>query len=147
MNQARTQHVVFSLDKNLYGIPIRDVSEIIRMGNVQWIPNSRKELLGIIHLRDNVIPVISLHRMFAEKETDVHAKSRIIIVHSAGKAFGIVVDAVERVMFLPREHISLPPVFSEADCISGIYHVQEEIIALLDLNALLGQLAAQDPMP
>lgn len=140
MNQSGAQQVVFSVDRNLYSISIHEVSEIIRMCKVQWIPKTKEELLGIIHLRDKVIPVISLHRFFLGKEANLNAKTRIIIVHSGNKEVGIVVDSVERVMYLPEDKTSPPPHYSDNDWLSGIYHDQDEIIALLDLDFLFGQM-------
>jgi|GEM_PF-1416439 purine-binding chemotaxis protein CheW len=144
MNQDGSQYVVFAINRSLYGISIHGVSEIIRMCKVQWIPKSREELLGIIHLRDKVIPVISLHRMFAEQEAELNAKTRIIIVQSGGRELGIVVDAVERVMFLSRDRTSPPPHMSDRAWLTGIYHDGDDIIALLDLEALLGHLAESE---
>jgi purine-binding chemotaxis protein CheW len=137
MNHSGAQHVVFTIDENMYGIPIHDVAEIIRMSRVQWIPRSREELLGIIHLRDKVIPVISLHRLFTGRETELDAKTRIIIVHCEGKEVGIVVDAVERVKHLSGEHTSIPSHFSDNEWLTGIYHAGDEVITLLDVASLL----------
>lgn len=147
MNQDGSQYVVFSINRSLYGISIHDVSEIIRMCRVQWIPKAREELLGIIRLRDKVIPVISLHRLFSEQEAELNAKTRIIIVQCGGKDLGIVVDVVERVMFLPNRHISPPPHLSDSEWLTGIYHDQDDIIALLHLGKLLGQWTGKEPVP
>lgn len=139
MSENGAQYVVFSIADNMYGIPIHDVSEIIRMNRVQWIPRAREELLGIIHLRDKVIPVISLHRLFSlgGQEAELHAKTRIIIVHCGGKEVGIVVDSVDKVAFLSGRYISLPPNFADQAWMSGIYHDKNEVIVLLNLDVLL----------
>src|SRR5690606_38701892 len=144
MNQDGSQYVVFAINRSLYGISIHGVSEIIRMCKVQWIPKSREELLGIIHLRDKVIPVISLHRLFAEQQAELNAKTRIIIVPSGGRELGIVVDAVERVMFLSRDRTSRPPQMPDRACVTGIHRDGGDISALLDLEAKRGHLAESD---
>lgn len=140
MSRKDEQYVVFVINNSLYGIPIQAVSEIIRMQTVNWVPKSREEVLGIIHLRDKVIPVVSLHRSFAVAERQLNSKTRVIVIHSRGKEVGVVVDEVDRVMFLPQEHISPPPHLSENGWITGVYHEQGTIIALLALDVLLGRI-------
>jgi len=140
MNQMNDQYVVFTVNHSLYGIPIQEVSEIIRMQKLNWIPNSQNELLGIIHLRDKVIPVISLHRIFSEAEKELDSKTRIVVVHSGGKEVGMVVDEVEQVKFLQHDLISPPPHLSQNGWMTGVYHRQETIIALLYLESLLGNI-------
>jgi len=140
MSKTNEQYVVFVVNHSLYGIPIHEVSEIIRMHTVNWIPNSREEFLGIIHLRDKVIPVISLHKIFSGTEKELDSKTRIIIIHSGGKEIGIVVDEVDQVMFLPQQQISPPPHLSQNGWMTGVYHQQETIISLLKLESLLGNI-------
>jgi purine-binding chemotaxis protein CheW len=140
MRQTNEQYVVFGVNNSLYGIPIQEVSEIIRMQTVNLVPNSRKEFLGIIHLRDKVIPIISLHAIFSETEKELDSKTRIIVIHSNDKEIGIVVDEVDQVMFLPEQHISPPPHLSQNGWMIGVYHQQEMIIALLNLESLLGNI-------
>jgi len=137
LNQINEQYVVFGVNNSLYGIPIQEVSEIIRFQMVNWIPNSREEFLGIINLRDKVIPIISLHRIFLEAEKELDSKTRVIVLHNSGKDIGIVVNEVDRVMFLPSQHISPPPHFTQNSWITGVYHQQNTIIAVLNLESLL----------
>lgn len=145
MTQAGEQYVVFTIDHSLYGIPIHEVSEIIRIQTVNWIPNSSEEWIGIIHLREKVIPVMSLHKVFSGTEKELDAKTRIIIVHIGGKEIGIVVDEVDQVMFLPQQQISPPPHWSQNGWMTGVYHQQDTMIALLHLESLLGNMEVHLP--
>ncbi len=140
MSQTSEQYVVFAINGNYYGIPVLEVSEIIRMQTVNWIPNSRREFLGMIQLREKLIPILSLHTMFGEAEKELDSKTRIIIIHTGKEVdqhIGIVVDEVNQVMFLPREGISFPPHMSHQAWLRGMFHQQESLIVLLDIQALL----------
>ncbi len=138
MSQTDEQYVVFVIHHSLYGVSIQEVSEIIRMRTVNWLPNSREEFLGMIQLRDKMIPVISLHRIFSEAEKELNAKTRIIVIHSGGQEIGIVVDEVNRVAFLSPQRIGAPPHMSQNEWMTGVYHDRDTIIALLNVEALLG---------
>ncbi|GAA0134406.1 chemotaxis protein CheW [Paenibacillus sp. YSY-4.3] len=140
MSQTSEQYVVFAINDNYYGIPVLEVSEIIRMQTVNWIPNSRREFLGMIQLREKLIPILSLHTMFSETEKELDSKTRIIIIHTGkedSQEIGIVVDEVNQVMFLPEEGISSPPHMSQQAWLRGMFQQQDSLIVLLDIQALL----------
>ncbi|WP_144461023.1 chemotaxis protein CheW [Siminovitchia fortis] len=143
MGSKDEQYVVFAINQNLYAISIHDVSEIIRMQTVKWVPNSREEFLGVIHLREHIIPIISLHRIFSEDEKTIDSKTRMIVLQTNGQEFGFVVDEVDHVMFLSDEHISPAPHLSQSEWITGVYHHNEKTIALLNLQTLLQQVDVQ----
>ncbi len=143
MSSQDAQYVVFAINQNLYAISIHDVSEIIRMQTVKWVPNSREEFLGVIHLREHIIPIISLHRIFSEEEKTIDSKTRMIVLQTKGQEFGFVVDEVDHVMFLSDEHISPAPHMSQSEWIDGVYHHGDKTIALLNLQTLLQQVDVQ----
>ncbi|GIN19177.1 MAG TPA: chemotaxis protein CheW [Bacillus bacterium] len=143
MGSQDAQYVVFAINQNLYAISIHDVSEIIRMQTVKWVPNSREEFLGVIHLREHIIPIISLHRIFSEEEKTIDSKTRMIVLQTKGQEFGFVVDEVDHVMFLSDEHISPAPHMSQSEWIDGVYHHDDKTIALLNLQTLLQQVDVQ----
>ncbi|WHX51325.1 chemotaxis protein CheW [Paenibacillus woosongensis] len=139
MSQTSEQYVVFAINGNDYGIPVLEVSEIIRMQTVNWIPNSRREFLGMIQLREKLIPIISLHTIFSEAEKELDSKTRIIIIHTeeANQNIGIVVDEVKKVMFLPKEGINFPPHMAQQAWLKGMFQQQDSLIVLLDIQTLL----------
>ena len=143
MSSQDAQYVVFAINQNLYAISIHEVSEIIRMQTVKWVPNSREEFLGVIHLREHIIPIISLHRIFSEEEKTIDSKTRMIVLQTKGQEFGFVVDEVDHVMFLSDEHISPAPHMSQSEWIDGVYHHDDKTIALLNLQTLLQQVDVQ----
>jgi chemotaxis signal transduction protein len=57
--------------------------------------------------------MFSLHRIFGKGEgtgfQNLHP-----VIHRGGKEIGIVVDAVDKVMFLPQQNISSPPLVPES---------------------------------
>jgi len=60
------QFVVFRVGIEEYAIPILRVNEIIRLKGVSItkVPNTKKEVIGIINLRGEVIPIIDFRLKF-----------------------------------------------------------------------------------
>ena len=74
------QLILFALGKGNYGIPIENVFEIKKMGEITVVPKAPKYIEGVINLRGNVIPVIDLRKRFGmEKiEEEKYNLSKII---------------------------------------------------------------------
>mgnify|MGYP000613306398 CR=1 FL=1 len=58
------QLVAFQLDKEIYGVDIAMVHEIIRMQEITRIPRAPSFIEGVINLRGKVIPVLDLRKRF-----------------------------------------------------------------------------------
>lgn len=137
MNPINDQYVVFAINDKYFAISIQDVFEITRMRTVKWVPNSKDEFLGVIHFREKVIPIVSLHRMFLEKENELVSTTRIIVLNDNIQESGFVVDDVDQVKFLPEEYIAPAPHSSQSEWIKGVYHHDDQTITILDLETLL----------
>lgn len=100
-NEETTQYIVVSLGSENYGINIRYVDNIVRMQRITRVPKMQNYLVGIINLRGEVIPVVSL-RLKMGLEADVYDKStRIIILKTENEdKMGVIVDNVKEVVTL-----------------------------------------------
>ena len=97
----KSQYVVVRLGNEQYGIDIRYVENIVRMQRITRVPKMPDYLVGIINLRGEVFPVMSL-RIKMNLEQDVYEKkSRIIVLKTAGEGnLGVIVDEVSEVVTL-----------------------------------------------
>src|SRR5512133_1139458 len=108
-NHGTLQLVSFQLDKELYGIEITKLREIILITEITRIPQTPHYVKGLIKLRSTVIPVIDLRSFFGLHEGDLTDERRIMVLQARGKTIGIVVDAVSEVLRVKREQIAPPP--------------------------------------
>lgn len=112
-DDTQFQLVTFHLGEELYGVNIMDVTEIVRVQNVRFIPNAPHYVEGIINLRGEIIPIIDLHKRFrlqaVEKaETDSY-DGGFIILNIDGNKIGIIIDKIARVVAVKGEDIKEPP--------------------------------------
>ncbi len=96
--------VIFSLNNKEYAFSIDSVEEIIRYTEITPIPESKEYLKGIINLRGEIIPIISLHyRMNLKEEVDEDTKILVCKIHD--KKIGFLVDGVTEVSDIALENI------------------------------------------
>jgi purine-binding chemotaxis protein CheW len=135
------QLVSFTLNKELYGIEITKVREIILITDITRIPETPIYLKGLINLRSTVIPVIDLRARFGLPEGEATDESRIMVLQACGKTIGIVVDAVSEVLRVKHEQIAPPPKVEGLNCdyLSGLVKLDNRLLILLDIDKIFNE--------
>ena len=135
------QLVTFSLGPEEFGVDIMRVQEIIRIPPITRVPKAPTYVEGVINLRGNVIPVISLRIRFGMTRVEETDLSRIIVLQVQTKVFGIRVDAVTEVLRLDSEVIEPPPPIAlgmDSKFIRGVGKIGERLLILLELDQIMG---------
>ena len=137
-----TQYIVVDLGIEQYGIDIKYVDNIIRMQNITRVPNAQNFFRGVINLRGEVVPVMSLRRKFGLEDDEFTDKTRIIILKPAQQeAMGIVVDNVKEVVSLESYNIEkIQNGKYEKRHISAVGKNQGSLISLLNVNFIFEDL-------
>jgi len=136
------QAVVFSIDKQFFGIDISLVSEIIRQEEITPLPQASNYVEGIINLRGSVIPVLNLHMLFNMQSDGQDDNSRIIIAASEDEQkFGLMVDAVQEVKKFRPEQLKEAPgsINVNQQYLKGIVLDNDKMIVLVDPNQILSR--------
>ena len=134
------QYIVIRLGDEQYGIDISYVNNIVRMQRITRVPKVAPYLKGVINLRGEVLPVVSL-RLKMGLEEDVYDKAtRIIILKTENEGqIGILVDEVKEVVTLSEksiEKIAHDSKSEKANFLSGVGKNNGELISILDLNMI-----------
>lgn len=137
------QLVVFGIGKELYGVGIGYVQEIVRVPEVTEVPDAPPFLEGVINLRGKVIPVIDLRKRLKLDGKDKTKSTRVLVTENEGSKGGLVgllVDFVSEVRKVQADAVEDPPEMVSAvgvEYITGVAKVDEKLIILLDLTRLL----------
>ena len=123
------------------------VREVVRVASITRVPHAPKPIRGVTNRRGRVIPVIDLRLRIELPPTGLERSSRIIVVSSRGRLLGLLVDAVHQVIHIDLEQVQPPPddvMTVQSDYLSGVYHQDDQLILLLDIDRAL---IIQDPAP
>lgn len=134
------QFITFNLAGNEYGIDIQEVMEITVMMPITIVPKTPGYIMGVINLRSDVVPVVSLMNRLGLGEYNYTEDTRIIIVVHDDIRFGVVVDSVKEVLSINEENIENITATDENqsdECIYGVGKLGERIIALLDVERII----------
>lgn len=132
--------VTFSLAGEYFGLPVSNVREILRTSLITRVPHAPQSVRGVTNMRGRVLPVVDLRVRLGLRETDVDQLSRILVVESKGRLIGLLVDSVQQVVRLAINKVQpLSPdvMTAQSDYILGVYHLQDVLVILLNVDYLL----------
>ncbi len=139
----RIQYIVVKVGSENYGINIAYVDNIVRMQKITRVPRAQEYFRGIINLRGEVVPVMSLRRRMGLDDDEFTKDSRIIILKFEDNALlGVVVDSVREVVTLSENEIDEMGSEARSDSatfINGVGKNGEELISLLDFQKVIGE--------
>ena len=138
------QYLTFSLGGEVFALGILNVKEIIEFGQITEIPMMPAFIRGVINLRGAVVPVIDLSARFGGSSSTVSRRTCIVIVElgigEERQDLGVIVDAVNEVLEIPRADIEPPPSFGariRADFIQGMGKVDGRFVIILNVERVL----------
>ncbi|MCR5267370.1 MAG: chemotaxis protein CheW [Lachnospiraceae bacterium] len=138
-----TQYIVIHIGDEQYGIDIKYVENIVRMQSITRVPNVQEYFRGVINLRGEVVPVMSLRRKLELDDDVITNNTRIIIIKlEANAPIGVIVDEVKEVVTLENSSVDSVSRSSKKDensYINGIGKTGGTLISLLDLNMVISE--------
>lgn len=138
----KKQYIVVKIGSEQYGIDISYVDTIVRMQKITRVPKVQSYFKGIINLRGEIVPVMSVRRKMNLEEDVFTNASRIIILKLEQQgALGIIVDEVKEVVTLGDDQIDKAAYNAKEDknFIKGIGKNGDELISLFDINAIIDE--------
>lgn len=146
-----SEYLAFELETERYAVPIDSMREILKVPPMTEVPHAPKNLLGIMSLRGELLPVFDLKVRLklattlpkvagpVEQHSELKRSSRVLVVRTEEGDAGILVDAVREVVKLRASAIEspLPGVGSERDGIVGIGRNKGQLYILLEPGVAL----------
>lgn len=115
------QLVSFQVAEQEYAFPISRVQEIVQVpSGFCQIPNAGSHVLGVMTLRDRLLPIVSLREMFHLPTSTLDEQNRIVVLtlsnDGEGESMvGIVMDRVKEVLRLPSSSVGPLPALLARD--------------------------------
>lgn len=137
------RYLIFTLDKETYGVEIKYVTEIIGIQTITEIPELPEYVKGIINLRGKIIPVMDVRLRFKKEPKEYNDRTCIIVLDIRDLTIGLIVDRVVEVLAIPDEDIVDPPKVNSGDhhnrFVKKIGKTGDEVKLLLDCEKLVAE--------
>ena len=139
--ETAVQYIVVRIGNEQYGINIKYIDNIVRNQKITRVPKTQTYYKGVINLRGEIIPVMSIRLKLGLEDDEFTDKTRIIIVKIEGATIGVIVYQVREVVTLDDDNTEKITRTSRDDAASGyissIGKSKGELISLLDIVGLI----------
>lgn len=135
----KLQFLVYQAGNGYYGLNIIETHEILKPVPVTRLPNVEDEILGVINLRGNIIPVIDVNKKFLGKHAVLSNSSRIVVCAYKGKYMGLLVDRIVEVARIADEDIEASELKGMSkQYVKGVGRSDNRLFLILNLSVLIG---------
>lgn len=133
------QYIDVMINNEQYGIDINFIDNIVRMQRITRVPKAQDYFPGVINLRGEIIPVMSLRRRFGFEDDVFTPKTRILILKPEPQAsIGFIVDEVKEVINIKEEEIDRVVTSEDKSTfIAGVGKHTKGLISILNISAVL----------
>lgn len=140
------QYCTFWADGLYFGVPVRDVQEVLRFQPMSAAPRAPKSVHGLINLRGQIVTAVDLrHRLGLSPRADDQIPMNVV-VRNGTEVVSLLVDDIGDVIDTDGEvQEAVPPTLTPSvrDVVTGVVALQDSILLVLDADLAADVLAAR----
>lgn len=141
-NIDEKQYIVAKLGSEQYGIDIAYVDNIVRMQKITRVPKTQPYFLGVINLRGEIIPVMSMRQKLEMGDDEITNTTRIIIIKPEQSAsLGLLVDEVREVVTLSEDDVEKVSYDNGREdtnfSVTGVGKYKDTLISLVNISGII----------
>jgi purine-binding chemotaxis protein CheW len=144
-------YVLFELAGATYALRSDDVVQLEMVGTPTPVPNAPAFVDGVVSVRGQVIPAVSLRARFGFERAGYDLRSRLIVVRAAGRTVGLVVDSAREFASIAADEIRpLPEGVGglSGHYLRGVAQRGDRLMLIVDVPELLAiDAVPADPAP
>jgi len=137
--------VTVMIDKQLFGIPVMQVRDVLGPQRITRVPLSPTQIAGVLNLRGRIVTAIDVrHCLGLPPRSDGKPAMSVVIEHH-GELYSLMIDSVGEVLSLAQDtYEANPPTLNPRwrEVSNGIYRLDAELLVVLDVGRLLGTIRA-----
>lgn len=145
VGQNRLELLLFRLqDKQVYGINVFKVREVIHCPEMFQIPNSHSLVCGVAQLREGTIPIIDMSKAIGKEELPSFEKSYVIVTEYNRSIQGFIVSNVDRIINLDWKDVLPAPAGSgKENFLTAITEHNNELVEIIDVEKVLSVIVGE----
>jgi purine-binding chemotaxis protein CheW len=151
VSARETRYCCFLVGSDCFAVASIGVAEVLRDGKIARVPHAPEAVVGLIHLRGRIVPVIDMRRRLGLNATEIPANRTHLVLRLHDDWYSLLVDEMLEVIQVADteiEHPSRPTSESAPDAITGVYADSGRLVHFLDPQRIVHALARQrEPFP
>jgi purine-binding chemotaxis protein CheW len=131
------QFCTFYLEKQLFGVELKGVQEVIRALDVTQVPLAPSVVSGLINLRGQIVTVVDLRRTLQLDPRPTGNASMNVVVHTEDGSVSLLVDEIGDVVEVDESSFEPAPEMLSAamrSVIRGVHKLNDRLMHVLDID-------------
>ncbi len=136
------QFCTFYLDGLCFGVPVRDVQEVLRYQEMTPAPLASDVVSGLINLRGEIVTAINLRRRLEMDDLPDGEQPMNVVVRAEGEVVSLLVDEIGDVLDVDPDAFEEPPETVEGvarELIHGVFKLEDRLLLVLDTKKAVAQ--------
>ncbi len=143
--------LLFSLGtRETFGINVFKVREVTRTPTITRTPNMPPGVEGVISLRGNIIPVISLAKFISIGDPSAAGVATMMVTEYSRRTQGFLVHDVDRIVRVDWDKVKAPETIlaGHDGLITAITELPDgKLVSILDVEQILANAFGEEPVP
>lgn len=128
--------------KQLYGINVFKVKEIIQCPRLTSLPGSNRVVRGVVHIRSGTTPILDMSLATGGPPLEEVNGAFVIITEYNGATQGFLVASVDKIINMNWEHIHPPPKGTGREhYLTAVTEVENQIVEIIDVEKILAEVS------
>lgn len=137
MSESEIQVLEFEINQERFAVPIKYVSEVVEVDEVEDYPNKNDNIIGITGVREKVVSVIDTENLLFDNKSNSRVHSMLLFREDkleSDKSIGFAIDSAEEVNKIPKDKIDNSGIINN-ETVKGIIK-DENFTQLINIEML-----------
>ena len=138
------RYCCFVVGSDCFAVASIGVAEVLRDGKIARVPHAPEAVIGLIHLRGRIVPVIDMRRRLGLTATEPPAGRTHLVIRLHDDWYSLLVDEMLEVIAVADHDIEQPSRAapeSAYDAVTGVYADAGRLVHFLDPQRIVQALA------
>ena len=143
VGQNRLELLLFRLKgKQLYGINVFKVKEVLQCPPLYEIPNRNPVVRGVAHIRGGTISIMDMNLSIGRSQLENIEDCFVIITEYNRSTQGFLVGAVEKIVNMNWESIHPPPKGAgRENYLTAVTQIENQLVEIIDVEKILAEVS------
>lgn len=135
-------HVLCKVNDTEYVLPAADVLQMESFAGATKVPGAATHVAGLVQIRGRVVPVVDLRVVFGLAPVTPTLDSRVVVMKTAERVVGLLVDSAREVLKIPSADFHPPPavLVQQTDgLVKAVAQVGNRLLMLIDFIKVIGE--------
>lgn len=135
-------HVLCKVNDTEYVLPAADVLQMESFDGATKVPGAATAVAGLVQIRGRVVPIVDLRVVFGLAPITPTIDSRVVVMKTAERVVGLLVDSAREVLKIPAADFHPPPavLVQQTDgLVKAVAQVGNRLLMLIDFIKVIGE--------